>query len=62
MGSDFTYEDIQGNDIDAYSYTLLGDDTVDGKKCYIIESRPTSESRIEEQLYSRMILWSKMGN
>ena len=52
MGTDFTYDDISGHKIDDYTYTLLAEETVDGKNCWKIESVPVKKS-----MYSKYISW-----
>ena len=52
MGTDFTYDDISGHKIDEYTYTLLAEETVDGKNCWKIESVPVKKS-----MYSKYISW-----
>ena len=52
MGTDFTYDDISGHKIDDYTYTLLAEETVDGKNCWKIESVPVKKS-----MYSKYVSW-----
>jgi len=40
VGSDFTYEDISGRDVDADTHTLVGEEACDGATCYVVESVP----------------------
>jgi len=40
VGSDFTYEDVSGRDIPADTHTLLREEKVGDKDCYIVESVP----------------------
>ncbi len=42
--SDFTYEDLQPEDLDDNDYELLGTAEVDGRKCYLVKARPKSQS------------------
>ncbi len=40
-GTDFTYEDISGRELEDFTYGLLGDSTLaSGETCYILESTP----------------------
>jgi len=41
MGSEFAFEDISSQEVEKYSYTYLGDETIDGIAVYKIESVPT---------------------
>jgi outer membrane lipoprotein-sorting protein len=54
MGTDFSYDDISSADRDAGldTHTLLREDTVNGKACYVIESKPKGAYQ-----YSKMVLW-----
>ena len=38
VNSHFTYEDISSRDIDDYTYTLVGEEKVEGENCYMVES------------------------
>lgn len=40
VGSDFTYEDISGRDIEADEHRLVETGELDGKKVYVVESLP----------------------
>ena len=37
MGTDFTYQDMGDRSLNKYTYTLLGEETVDGVACYKVE-------------------------
>ena len=52
VGSDFTYEDVSGRDIDADAHTLKGEQTLDGKRSYQVES--VSKTAAE---YARKLAW-----
>jgi len=53
MGTDFTYDDMGGRSVDQDKHTLLGEETIDGVKCYKIESVPVDKNDI----YSKKIGW-----
>jgi len=40
VGSDFTYEDVSGRDVTADRHTLAGEEAVNGRPCYVIQSVP----------------------
>ena len=40
VGSDFTYEDVSGRDLDADTHTLLREEKLGEKDCYVVESVP----------------------
>src|SRR5690554_3039687 len=39
MGSDFSYQDLMESDklTDLYDFELIGEETIDGRKCYVLE-------------------------
>ncbi len=53
MGSEFAYEDLSSDEVDKYLYRLLGEETMDGNACWVIERIP----RYEDSGYSRQKLW-----
>jgi hypothetical protein len=61
MGTDFTYEDMEGEDIDNFNYTVLKTETltVDGKEwpCWVIEAIPANDEKKKESGYSKRIMW-----
>jgi outer membrane lipoprotein-sorting protein len=40
VGSDFTYEDVSGRDLNEEQHALLRTDEVGGRKVYVVESKP----------------------
>lgn len=61
LGSDFTYADINGFEIDWYDYSFVSEsEMVDGEECWVIEIVPKPEfrERAEEATgYSKMQSW-----
>lgn len=61
LGSDFTYADINGFEIDWYDYSFVSEsEMVDGEESWVIEISPKPEfrERAEESTgYSRMQAW-----
>ena len=53
MGSDFTYDDMGNRNVDEDTHTLLGEETVDGQKCWKLESTPKDN----RDLFSKKIWW-----
>ena len=66
MGSDFTYSDINGTNIEWYDYTIIKDsDMVDGAECWVIESTPKPEfaDKVSEETgYAKSQLWIRKDN
>ena len=52
MGTDFTYDDMSGRKVDDYKHTLLGEEKIDSKNCWKIESVPVKKS-----MYSKYVSW-----
>jgi hypothetical protein len=52
IGTDFTYEDMQERDLEAFRYRLVGEGDLDGTACYRVEARPHSH---RESHYSRLL-------
>ena len=58
MGSDFTFSDVEGNELSDYNYKLLSEsDIVDGHDCWKIESLPVSDAVIDKTGYLKTISW-----
>ncbi len=52
LGSDFVREEFSGRDPDADTHTLLRDEKVEGRACWVIESAP--KDQVE---YARCVSW-----
>ena len=52
VGSDFTYEDISGRDVNQDTHTLFGVVALDGKQCYKTKSAPKTAAE-----YASKISW-----
>ncbi|WP_339948330.1 outer membrane lipoprotein-sorting protein [uncultured Albimonas sp.] len=57
MGSDIAYEDMRAEDLDAFDYTLTGEEEVDGHPCFVVEARPATQTEREESGYGLRILY-----
>jgi len=61
MGTDFTYEDLEPEDIDNFKYTILREEKFKHEKklwdCYIIEAVPATKKKERESGYSKRIMW-----
>lgn len=54
VGSDFTYEEVTGREVSEDTHTLKGEDVLNGKSVYVIESIPKDE---KGAYYSRKVSW-----
>ena len=57
VGSDFTYEDISGRDLQSDTHTIIGEENINNRSCYKIESIPKEKSD-----FSRKIIWIDRSN
>jgi len=66
MGTDFTYEDMEGEDIENFNYNIIKTETlsVDKKKwlCWVIEAIPANSQKKRESSYSKRIMWIDQKN
>ena len=58
VGSDFTYEDISGRDIEEDAHTIVREETLGAKDCYLIKSAP----KIQDVDYSYKLSWIDKAN
>ncbi len=61
FGSEIAYEDIEKVRLSDYTYSYLGEEVVDGRPCYILESFPTA-ARAPKSSYGRSVLWVDKAN
>ena len=54
MGTDFSYDDLSGIEIDDYSYELIKEETVSGYECWVIQENPKPATDTQ---YSKRISW-----
>jgi outer membrane lipoprotein-sorting protein len=52
VGSDFTYEDVSGRDVESDTHTLLRSEKLEGRECYVIQSVPKEPTE-----YTKRISW-----
>lgn len=57
VGSDFTYEDVSGRDVNADAHTFLREERLGDRACYVVESRPKAAAD-----YTRRISWIDREN
>ena len=59
MGSDLSYEDMTNRDIENYSFTLVGEDSINTQDCWILKIQPKHNINTE---YSRHVSWISKNN
>jgi len=62
MGSEFSNADMTAPGLEDFSYVLLGEENLNGDKCYMIESTPASTDLEDEYGYSRSVSWVDKNN
>ena len=58
VGSDFTYEDISGRDIEDDVHAAIREESLGGRDCYVIKSTP----KAADVDYSYKLSWIDKGN
>lgn len=58
MGSEFSFEDIGGQQVDDYDYKYLKDEKVDGQDCFVVESYPKDKN----SGYTKVVTWVDKEN
>ncbi|MDD9303482.1 MAG: outer membrane lipoprotein-sorting protein [Desulfobacter sp.] len=57
MSSDFTYEDMQPDDPNNYSFSAPRSDTLDGHDCFVIDVTPATAEAKKQSSYGRRRAW-----
>ncbi len=55
VGTDFSYEDMEEFDHKRFAVALLGEQTVDGRPCHVIEARP--DEKAGKSVYGKRVLY-----
>jgi outer membrane lipoprotein-sorting protein len=55
FGTDFSFEDLEERDVNQFDYKLLGEETLDGQRCWKIESKP-KESKSSQYTSSLLFI------
>jgi outer membrane lipoprotein-sorting protein len=53
LGSDFAVADLVRPELDAYAYKLVGEETLEGRVCQLVESLPKNAA---DEIYSKSII------
>jgi len=57
MGTDFAYEDLKPENLDAHTYNLLRSEKIAGQDYYVVEALPATKKEKRESGYSKRIFW-----
>ncbi len=62
MGTDFAYEDIVDPRLSQYRYRIVGQESLDGVSCAVVEAIPVDSRLASQSAYSKAIYWIDRGN
>ena len=62
VGTDFSYGDVIGHKVKEWNHTIVKEEDVDGKPCYVIESTPKDATVKTNTGYSKRIGWVQKDN
>lgn len=62
MGTEFAYEDLRAEGIGLNTYTLLGQESIDGQECWVVQAVPASEQQARDSGHTRRTLWVRTDN
>jgi hypothetical protein len=62
MGSEFSNANMTAPGLEDFTYTMMGEETLDGKSYYKIEAVPISTDLEDQYGYSKSILWVNKNN
>ena len=57
MGTDFSYEDLRVENLDKHTYTVIGEDAIDGEPCWLVQAVISDAKELRSSGYSRRVLW-----
>jgi hypothetical protein len=57
MGSDLSFEDMQGEDLQAHIYQVIGEEAIDGQMCWKIEAKPATKKEARASAYGKRFIW-----
>ena len=57
MGTDFTFEDLDPEELDNFDYRILRQEPVEGQECWVIEAVPSNSETERSSGYARRVLW-----
>jgi outer membrane lipoprotein-sorting protein len=62
VGTDFSYGDVIGHKVKEWNHTIVKEEDVDSKPCYVIESTPKDATVKTNTGYSKRIGWVQKDN
>lgn len=62
MGSEYSYADLDKIRVTDYRQTLLGEEQIQGRDCYVIEREPVSPQVLNKTGYNKLKVWIDKQN
>jgi hypothetical protein len=62
VGTDFSYGDVIGHKVDAWTHQLVGKESVDGVDTFVIESVPRTDAVRDTSGYGKRKTWVRQDN
>ena len=62
MGTDFTYEDMDPEDLDSFEYKVLRSEKEQGRDAWVVEAVPATREKARESGYSKRLMWIDKEN
>ena len=56
-GTDFSYEDLQPEDMTVHEYKLVGEEEAASQACYVVEAFPSTDAERKDSGYSKRKFW-----
>jgi len=57
MGTDFSFEDLEPEDLDAYNYAFLPETVIENRPCHVVEALPKDADAARQSSYSKRVLY-----
>ena len=62
MGTDLAYEDLRPEDMNVHSYTVVGEEAIDGHATWKIEAVPSTDAERRDSGYAKRVMWIRKDN
>jgi hypothetical protein len=57
MGTDLAYEDLRPENLNTHTYEVIGEETVDGNSCWVVEAIPSTPKEKKDTGYGKRHFW-----
>lgn len=62
VGTDFSYGDVIGHKVNEWKHQLIGEETLDGSPCFVVESLPNNDDIRDSSGYAKRKAWIRKDN